>query len=164
MCLLHLLLPMSESFYLGAAERRRFEERSVAAQKSLLNLLGNSVTKQANAAIARLASDATQSEARRADAATIIEATNVMRSVPLLGLSTKSYGELKDEQRMLFVRVSDEAPDESQRLRPTLRAKGRNRLTSSDPLGQQGSNDFRRRRRAVAGPRSPHRRCRGARS
>ena len=100
---------MSEPFSLGAAERRLFEERSVAAQKSLLNLLGTSVTKQADAANARFASDATQSEASRTDAATIIEAANVMRSVPRLDLSTKSYGELKDEQRMLFVRVSSDA-------------------------------------------------------
>jgi len=61
MCLLYLLMPTNETFYLEKVEKRLFEVKSVTAQKSLLTLLGYSVTLQGDAAIERFASDPRQS-------------------------------------------------------------------------------------------------------
>jgi hypothetical protein len=47
-----------------------------------------------------------------------------MTTMPLFGLSLRSYDELKEEQRKLFARVSDEALSEEERLRVKIRHKG----------------------------------------
>jgi plasmid stabilization system protein ParE len=124
MCLAYLLLPTDERFYLGAIEQRLFQEKSVVAQKSLLSVLGDTATKQGDAAIARFAADASQPEEARAYARTIVEATKKMTDLPLVGVSTKSYEALKTEQRKLFARVSDEALSDWYHLRLKIRHKG----------------------------------------
>lgn len=124
MCLLYLLLPTNESFYLNAAERRLSTEQDVVAQKSLLTLLANTVTKQGDAAIVRFAADPTRSQEARAYAHTIIDATHKMATAPLIGMSLKSYDALKTDQRQLFGRVSDEALSDWYYLRIKLRHKG----------------------------------------
>jgi hypothetical protein len=124
MCLAYLLLPTDERFYLAAIEQRLFQEKSVVAQKSLLSVLGDTVTKQGDAAIARFAADASQPEEARAYARTIMEATKKMTDLPLVGISTKSYEALKTEQRQLFARVSDEALSDWYYLRLKIRHKG----------------------------------------
>jgi hypothetical protein len=124
MCLTYLLLPTDEQFYLAAVEQRLFQEKSVVAQKSLLSVLGDTATKQGDAAIARFAADASQPEEVRAYARTIMEATKKMTDLPLVGVSTKSYEALKTEQRLLFARVSDEALSDWYHLRLKIRHKG----------------------------------------
>jgi len=124
MCLAYLLLPTEERFYLSAIEERLFQEKSVVAQKSLLSVLGDTATKQGDAAIARFAADASQPEEARAYARTIMQATKKMADLPLVGLSTKSYESLKAEQRQLFARVSDEALYDWDHLRIKIRHKG----------------------------------------
>src|SRR5258708_32640343 len=124
MCRAYLLLPTEERFYLAAIEQRLFREKSVVAQKSLLSVLGDTATKQGDAAIARFAADASQPEEARAYARTIMEAAKKMTDLPLVGLSTKSYEALKTEQRQLFARVSDEALSEWYYLRLKIRHKG----------------------------------------
>jgi plasmid stabilization system protein ParE len=124
MCLTFLLLPTDETFYLNAAESRLFQEQSVAAQKSLMTLLANTVTKQGDAAIARFVADTHQPAEARAYARTILDATQKMASMPLLCLSLESYAELKTEQRQLLARVSDEALDHWDRLRIKVRHRG----------------------------------------
>jgi hypothetical protein len=123
MCLVYLLLPTEERFYLTAIEQRLFQEKSVIAQKSLLSVLGDTATKQGDAAIARFAADASQPEEARAYARTIMQATKKMADLPLVGLSTKSYESLKAEQRQLFARVSDEALYDWDHLRIKIRHK-----------------------------------------
>jgi hypothetical protein len=124
MCLAYLLLPTDERFYLAAIEQRLFQEKSVVAQKSLLSVLGDTATKQGDAAIARFVADASQSEEARAYARTIMEATKKMTDLPLVGISTKSYEALKAEQRQLFARVSDEALSDWYYLRLKIRHMG----------------------------------------
>jgi|HubBroStandDraft_6_1064221.scaffolds.fasta_scaffold333555_2 hypothetical protein len=124
MCLAYLLLPTEERFYLTTIEQRLFQEKSVVAQKSLLSVLGDTATKQGDAAIARFAADASQPEQARAYARTIMGATNKMTDLPLVGISTKSYESLKAEQRQLFARVSDEALSDWYHLRLKIRHKG----------------------------------------
>ena len=124
MCLLFLLLPTKESFYLEKAERRLFEEKSVVAQKSLLGLLANTATAQGDAALARFLTDASKPEEARNYAKTITETTKSMRSTTaaaVVGFSFKSYESLKEEQRKLFGRVSDEALGEWEILRLKIR-------------------------------------------
>jgi hypothetical protein len=84
MCLLYLLLPTDETYYLNAAESRLLTEQRVAAQKSLLTLLANTVTKQGDAAIVRFAADPTRPEEARAYARTIWtrQRRNTQRVVP----------------------------------------------------------------------------------
>jgi hypothetical protein len=121
MCLTYLLLPTEERFYLAAVEQRLFQEKSIVAQKSLLSVLGDTATKQGDAAIARFAADTAQPQVARAYARTIMEATKKMTDLPLAGLSTKSYESLKTEQRQLFARVSDEALSDWYHLRLKIR-------------------------------------------
>jgi hypothetical protein len=123
-CLLYLLLPTDETFYLSPAANLLLTEQSLAAQKSLLTLLANTVTKQGDAAIARFEADSTRSPQARAYARTIMDATQKMSTLPLLGISSKSYASLKTEQRQLFGRVSDEALGEWEHLRIKIRHKG----------------------------------------
>jgi hypothetical protein len=54
MCLTYLLLPTEERFYLAAVEQRLFQEKSIVAQKSLLSVLGDTATKQGDAATRKL--------------------------------------------------------------------------------------------------------------
>lgn len=124
MCLTYLLLPMDERFYLAAVEQRLFQEKSVAGQKSLLSVLGDTATKRGDAAIARLAADSSQPEQTRAFARTMTEAIKNMTEAPPVGVSTKSYEVLKTEQRQLFTRVSDEALSDWYPLRLKIRQKG----------------------------------------
>jgi hypothetical protein len=124
MCLVYLLLPTEERFYLAAIEQQLFQERSVVAKKSLLSVLGDTATKQGDAAIARFSADASQPEEARAYARTIMDATKKMTDQPLLGFSTKSYEALKSEQRQLFARVSDEALSDWEHLRVKIRRNG----------------------------------------
>jgi hypothetical protein len=124
LCLLYLLMPTDESFYLEKAEKRLFEEKSVTAQKSLLSLLGYSVTVRGDAAIARFASDTKQPVEARNYANKIIEATKSMGCWSILGLSFSSYDSLKEKQRKLFGRVSDEALYDIRRVQLKLRCKG----------------------------------------
>jgi hypothetical protein len=121
MCLAYLLLPTEERFYLAAIEQRLFQEKSVVAQKSLLDVLGDTATKQGDAAIARFAADGSQPEEARVYARTVIDGSKKMADLPLFGLSFKSYEGLKAEQRELLARVSDEALDEWERLRVRIR-------------------------------------------
>jgi hypothetical protein len=90
----------------------------------LLSVLGDTATKQGDAAIARFAADGSQPEEVRAYARTIMEATKKMTDLPLVGVSTKSYEALKTEQRQLFARVSDEALSDWYHLRLKIRHKG----------------------------------------
>ena len=124
MCLLYLLLPTRETFYLEKAERRLLEEKSVTAQKSLLTLLAYTVTKSGDAAIARFAASSDEPQESRSYANKILKATRGMESASIAGFSTASYESLKEQQRKLFARVSDEALDESQGLRVQIRRKG----------------------------------------
>jgi plasmid stabilization system protein ParE len=90
----------------------------------LLSVLGDTTTKQGDAAIARFAADASQPEEARAYARTIMEITKKMADLPLVGVSTKSYEALKTEQRQLFARVSDEALSDWGQLRLEIRRNG----------------------------------------
>jgi hypothetical protein len=124
MCLLFLLLPTKESFYFERVKDRLFKEKDVTAQKSLLTLLGYTVTKSGDEAIARFAGAPDQPTESREYAKMIMKATKEMESSALLGLSMSSYGSLREEQRKLFARVSDEALIEWERLRIKIRQKG----------------------------------------
>jgi hypothetical protein len=121
MCLTYLLLPTEERFYLAAVAQRLFQEKSIVAQKSLLSVLGDTATKQGDAAIARFAADNSQSEAAREYARSIMVAIKNMTDSPLAGFSTQSYESLKTEQRQLFARVSDEALSDWYHLRLKIR-------------------------------------------
>jgi hypothetical protein len=122
-CLVYLLLPTEESFYLEKAEHRLFEEKNVTAQKSLLTLLGYSVTKKGDEAIRRFAADLTKPEESRSHAQHIMESSQSMSQNPL-GLSLSSYVSLKSERKKLLARVSDEALLELDALQIKLRNKG----------------------------------------
>jgi len=123
-CLLYLLLPINESFYLDKLERRLFNEKSTTALKSILLVLGYSVTSKGDDAIKRFAEDKTKPDETRTYATKVIDATKSMAEVSLVGLSFSSFDTLKAERRKLLTRVSDEALYELERLQVKLRSKG----------------------------------------
>lgn len=122
-CLLFLLMPTDEAFYLEKAEKRLFEEKSVVAQKSLLSLLWYSVTLRGDTAIARFASDLRQPDEARDYATEILSVTKSTSCGPI-DLSFSSYDSLKEERRKLFGRVSDEVSYDIRRVQLELRCKG----------------------------------------
>ena len=124
MCLAYMLLPTKETFYLDKAERRLFAETDVTAQKSLLSLIGNTATKSGDEAIARFATDSTQPEESRKYAEQILDATKQWVSASIVFASLSSYEKLKEQQRKLLARVSDEALGEWVSLRVKIRRKG----------------------------------------
>lgn len=123
-CLLYLLLPTDEAFYLDKLERRLFEEKSIPALKSVLLVLGYSVTAKGDDAIKRFADDSTKPDEARAYAREIMDATKSMEGASLIGFSFSSFNALKAERRKLLARVSDEALYELERLQVKLRSKG----------------------------------------
>lgn len=123
-CLLYLLLPTDEFFYLDKLEWRLFKEKSTTALKSILLVLGYSVTSKGDDAIKRFAEDKTKPDEARAYAKKVIDVTKSMAEAPPVGLSFSSFDALKAERRRLLARVSDEALYELERLQAKLRSKG----------------------------------------
>jgi len=120
-CLLYLLLPTDELFYLDRLERRLFQEKDVTAIKSVLLVLGYTVTRKGDDAIKRFSEDASKTEEARAYARNIMEDTKSMAKAVLVGRSTSSFDSLKAERRKLLARVSDEALLELEQLQVELR-------------------------------------------
>lgn len=124
LCLVYLLLPTAESFYLDRAIDRLYVEKREVAQKSLLSVIADTVTNQGDAAIKRFSEDPTQPKESRDYAKLILDSFVSMASMPIPRSSAKGYEGLKQEQRALFGRVSDEALGEWERLRLELRHSG----------------------------------------
>jgi hypothetical protein len=122
-CLVYLLLPTEESFYLEKVERRLFAEKNITAQKSLLTILWYTVTKKGDEAIRRFAADLTQPEKSRSNASHLMEVSQSMAHNPL-SETKSSYDSLKAEQKKLVKRISDEALMELDVLQTQLRHKG----------------------------------------
>ena len=120
-CLLYLLLPTDELFYLDKLERRLFQEKDVTAIKSVLLVLGYTVTRKGDDAIKRFSEDASKAEDARAYARNIMDDTKSVAKAPLVGRSTSSFDSLKAERRKLLARVSDEALLELEQLQVELR-------------------------------------------
>jgi hypothetical protein len=122
-CLLYLLLPTDESFYLDKLVRRLSEEKRTTALKSILLVLGYSVTSKGDDAIKRFAEDNAKPEEPRAYAGKIMHTTKSMAQAPRAGLAFSSYKTLKAGRRKLLARVSDEALYELEDLQAKLRSK-----------------------------------------
>ncbi len=120
-CLLYLLLPTDELFYLDKLERRLFQEKDVTAIKSVLLVLGYTVTRKGDDAIKRFSEDASKAEDARAYARNIMDDTKSVAKAALVGRSTGSFDSLKAERRKLLARVSDEALLELEQLQVELR-------------------------------------------
>ena len=120
-CLLYLLMPTDEQFYLDKLERRLFQEKNPIALKSILLVLGYTVTPEGDIAIRRFAEDRAQPESARAYARRIMDATRSMAQASPKGIS--SIESLKAERRRLLARISDEALIELASLQAKLRAK-----------------------------------------
>jgi hypothetical protein len=123
-CLLYLLLPTREEFYLDKAIARLDQETNDTAFKSLLHLIAATVTTKGDAAIARYADGEAHPKALRETAATVRNSLKAMADVPLLGMSLHSYTSLKNEQRKIMARISDEALYDLDRNELELRQKG----------------------------------------
>jgi hypothetical protein len=122
-CLLYLLLPTDEAFYLDKIALRLFEEKNITAQKSLLMVLLYSATKKGDEAVRRFAEDRAKPEASRSYARAMMDSVKMARATPLLGWTSRSYDELKAERKKLMARVSDEALHELEGLQIALWAK-----------------------------------------
>lgn len=123
-CLLYLLLPTKEDYYLDKAIARLTVEKDATAFKSLLHLIAATVTKKGDAAIGQYADDDSHPTQLRENAKTVRDSLKAMKELPVLGLSFSSYASLKEQQRKLMARVSDEALYDLERLELKLRHKG----------------------------------------
>jgi hypothetical protein len=123
-CILYLLLPTKEEYYVDKAIARLNQEKDVTAFKSLLHLIAATVTKKGDAAINKYADDDTRPAPLRDLAKTVRDSLKTMAAVPILGMSFSSYASLKQEQRTIMARVSDEALYDLERVELKLRHRG----------------------------------------
>jgi len=103
-CLLYLLLPTKEEFYLDRAIAQLNQEKDVTAFRSLLHLLAATATRKADAAIKRYADDETRPEPLRILAKNVDESMKRLAALPVIGMSFSSYASLKQEQRTIMAR------------------------------------------------------------
>lgn len=123
-CLLYLLLPTREAFYLDKAIERLNRESNPTALKSLFHLIAATVTTKGDAAIAKYATSEAHAKLLRDIAAQVTASLKAQSETPLLGLSLKSYASLKAEQRQIMARISDEALAALAQTEMKLRRKG----------------------------------------
>jgi hypothetical protein len=123
-CLLYLLLPTKEEYYLDKAIARLSKEKDPTAFKSLLHLIAATVTKKGDDAIKRYVDDESRPAELRGFAKTIQDVMKAMAAAPMPEISFSSYASLKQEQRKIMGQISDEALYEFDRVEVQLRHRG----------------------------------------
>jgi hypothetical protein len=111
-CLIYMLLPTNQDFWLQPAIERLHVENDVTAQKSLLLLLWYVQTSASDKAISEFSTDAGKPEASKAYANELIQrkkSVGPIKNVEALALSEASLREARQERMKA---VSDEALDD----------------------------------------------------
>jgi hypothetical protein len=107
-CLLYMLLPTEERFYVDKAAQRLLQETDITAQRSLILLLALTVTKTGDEALERFSQDAGKPEESRRYAAALLKEAKETEAAATGGKADE-FGALKARRRDMTRRVSDEA-------------------------------------------------------
>jgi hypothetical protein len=108
-CLIYMLLPTDQNFWLQPAISRLHDEKDETAQKSLLLLLWYAQTPEADNALADFANDAARPQASRTYANELIHRKDKIGLSARASATTSSEQSLRDARRARMKAVSDEA-------------------------------------------------------
>lgn len=115
LCLIYMLLPTDDSFYVSRAIARLFVEKDKTARESLIHLLSLSVTTEADEALARFAKEREDTQVAELVRQIQREQQRMRR------ISTAGYAPARKKRREVAARVSDEALSEIQQLTLVMR-------------------------------------------
>jgi hypothetical protein len=105
--LIYMLIPTKEEYYLQKLIKRLSEEKNIASQKSIIQMLWYTVTKQGDQAIQKCSEDSSKPNESR------LWAKELLGRKSKLGLTSKltvsSYSSLKQKRKEVMSRISDEA-------------------------------------------------------
>ena len=107
-CLVYLLLPTEEKFYLEKLCRRLKDETESMAQQSLILMLWYTVTREGDKAIAEFFADTSKDSAARQRAKEMLD-LHSSAAAKIAGLLSASYDSMKQKRRERMASVSDEA-------------------------------------------------------
>jgi hypothetical protein len=119
--LIYMLIPTKEEYYLQKLINRLSEEKDIVSQKSIIEMLWYTVTKQGDQAIQQFSEDTSKPNESR------MWAKELLARKSKLGLSSKlsvrSYSSLKQKRKEVMSRISDEALMEFESLTAKMLAK-----------------------------------------
>lgn len=105
--LIYMLIPTKEEYYLQKLIKRLSVEKNIASQKSIIQMLWYTVTKQGDQAIQKFSEDSSEANESR------MWAKELLGRKSKLGLTSKltvsSYSSLKQKRKEVMSRISDEA-------------------------------------------------------
>jgi len=119
--LICMLIPSKEEFYLQKLMARLSAEKNVAAQKSIIQVLWYTVTKEGDQAIRQFAEDESKPAESRKWAKELIDFKSKMD--PATTDAALSYSSLKQKRKEAMRRISDEALGEFDSLTEEMRLK-----------------------------------------
>ncbi len=105
--LIYMLIPTKEEYYLQKLIKRLSVEKNIASQKSIIQMLWYTVTKQGDQAIQQFSENSSKPNESR------MWAKDLLGRKSKLGLTSKlavsSYSSLKQKRKEVMSRISDEA-------------------------------------------------------
>jgi hypothetical protein len=111
-CLIYMLLPTSQDFWLQPAIDRLRAEKDETAQKSLLLLVWYAQTPESDKAVLDISTDATKPAALRSAANTLAHRKDAVNPKDSAIATASSEASLREDRRKRMAAVSDEALDD----------------------------------------------------
>ena len=119
--LIYMLIPTKEEYYLQKLIKRLSEEKNIGSQKSIIQMLWYTVTKQGDQAIQQFFEDSSKPNESR------MWAKELLGRKSKIGLTSKltvsSYSSLKQNRKEVMSRISDEALIEFDQLTTKMLVK-----------------------------------------
>jgi hypothetical protein len=119
--LIYMLIPTKEEYYIQKLIKRLSEEKNIASQKSIIQVLWYTVTKRGDQAIQQFSEDSSKPNESR------MWAKELLGGKSKLGLTSKltvsSYSSLKQKRKEVMSRISDEALIEFDQLTAKMLVK-----------------------------------------
>jgi hypothetical protein len=119
--LIYMLIPTKKEYYIQKLIKRLSEEKNIASQKSIIQVLWYTVTKQGDQAIQQFSEDSSKPNESR------MWAKELLGGKSKLGLTSKltvsSYSSLKQKRKEVMSRISDEALIEFDQLTAKMLVK-----------------------------------------
>jgi hypothetical protein len=111
-CLIYMLLPTSQDFWLQPAIARLRAEKDETAQKSLLLLVWYAQTPESDKAVLDISADTTKPAALRSGANTLAHRKDAVNPKDAAVATTSTEASLREDRRKRMAAVSDEALDD----------------------------------------------------
>ncbi len=119
--LTYMLIPTKEEFYLQKLIKRLSEEKNVTSQKSIMQMLWYTVTREGDQAIQQFSEDKSKPDESRKWAKELLAFKSKMD--PASPVTAGSYSSLKQKRKETMNRISDEALSEFDSITKEMRVK-----------------------------------------